>query len=470
MRILKNALWLASTRTTGDVASFLLFTVISRIFGPAGTGEYSYAFALANLLGQVSAAGYEDYGVRAYVCAAGAERAHVWHRMLSTTLLQIAVAMVVLCGLLLGGAQRFAAPAVVIELTVYFVSYCLSRVLFVPSMAQQHMKGPALIDCAFRTLAVLSALALILGLHAPLPIALLGFPVAGLTLAYCAFVTGRRHAGSVHWRSSRSELLHTLRQVAPFAATELLYLFYARADVLLIGVWLGAAGTGLYALDVKFVEVGLLPVVLLGNAAYPALGRMAAQRSPHLARSARDLIMAGFLLTGWLVVGIAAVLPLVVIPLFRARFAAAVPLLVWFAALALAKGMETTLCRVMYSVGRQATYVRNLGAGTLVIIVLNVVLIPRFGLEGAVWAAIASTTGVGLACVVALRSHVRTLDIAIAAGRTVLALALTAAALAFAEWQGLSGWHRAALAALLVGLAPDTRRGSLFGHTHPDVT
>jgi O-antigen/teichoic acid export membrane protein len=187
----------------------------------------------------------------------------------------------------------------------------------------------------------------------------------------------------------------------------------------------------------------------------------------------QDFVHAGFLLTAWLAIGVAVVVPLLLVPVFGERFAPAVPLLTLFAALALAKGAETTLCRVLYSVGRQAAYVRNLGLGTILIIALNILLIPRFGLRAA--AAVLSTTSVALACVYTLRSYVRPQRLAGAALRTGAALALVAAANALAQWQGLGAAPRALIATLLFplaafasGLVPSTRRGSLFGHTHGD--
>ena len=476
MKVLKNALWLAAGRTLADAASFLLVIVISRHFGPPGTGEYSYAFALANLVGQLSAAGYEEYGIRAYACAAESERRALWWRILRTQALQLALALIVFAVLLLSGIQGFARVTVVVELTIYYVGWCVARVLFIPCMALQQMRRPALIDLGCRLFAAGTAAALIVTTGAPLPIALLGFPLAGGALILLSWRGGQRlaHLSRPNWSTAGTASL--LREVFPFAASELLYLFYARADVLLIAFWLGAAGTGLYALNVKFVEMGLIPVALLGSAVYPTLGRLAVARSPHLARAAQDFVHAGFLLTGWLAIGIAVVLPLLLVPVFGARFAPAVPLLTLFAALALAKGAETTLCRVLYSVGRQGAYVRNLGLGTVLIIALNILLIPRFGLRGAAAAAVLSTLSVALACVYSLRSYVRPHRLAGAALRTGAALALVAGANAIAQWQGLSAAPRALIAALLFplaafasGLVPSTRRGSLFGHTHGDL-
>jgi O-antigen/teichoic acid export membrane protein len=50
MKVISNAFWLSFGRIAADLLSFVLFAAISRTFGPSGTGEYSYAFAIATLM------------------------------------------------------------------------------------------------------------------------------------------------------------------------------------------------------------------------------------------------------------------------------------------------------------------------------------------------------------------------------------------------------------------------------------
>jgi len=69
MRVLINAFWLSFSRIAADLLSFVLFAVIARTFGPTGTGQYSYGFAVGTLVALISTSGFEDYGIRQYACA-----------------------------------------------------------------------------------------------------------------------------------------------------------------------------------------------------------------------------------------------------------------------------------------------------------------------------------------------------------------------------------------------------------------
>ena len=97
MRAISNALWLSFSRVLADVLSFLLFVGIARDFGPGGTGQYSYAFAIGALVALAAASGFEEFGIREYVQSAPAARASVWSNIVTTQCAQLAIA---LCGFL----------------------------------------------------------------------------------------------------------------------------------------------------------------------------------------------------------------------------------------------------------------------------------------------------------------------------------------------------------------------------------
>lgn len=469
MKIIKNAIWLTGARGFADIASFLLFTVISRAFGPAGTGEYSYAFAVGNLVALIGSSGLEEYGIREYASAVVVDRQRLWRNLVSTQVRQLMAAAIFLCLFLLSGINHSARPSVLLESVLFFIGWYVARTLFVPSMALQLMRLPAMTDLSFRLIAILLAIGLVLFLQLSLPVALIGFPAAGLAMAGVALFSARRLAGMPHVNAAWPALRTTFRGTLPFATTEVLNQFYARADLLLIAAWLSAGSVGLYAIGVKFVEVGLLPLLLLGTAVYPVIGRLARAPTPLLSQVTRDFVFLIALLTGWLAVGIATLLPLLIEPVFGRDFSPVIELLPWFAMFALTKGAEVALYRLLFCFGRQSWYAGTLGLGTVVIVALNLVLIPKFALLGAIAAAIASTAVVNIGCLYGLRGHVSLSAFASAAARVSLALALTSLVYLSAEDLSLNLWLRALsccaaypLAALLVGLLPDWRHGPLF--------
>src|SRR5215469_7028770 len=277
MRVFRNAFWLTSGRVTGDVASFALFVAISRSFGPATTGEYSFAFALASFLAFLACAGFDECGTSLYARATDeAARRRLWSDILTAQYVQLACAVVcfAIFVALTGGLR--ARPSVILELSALLTCQYLARTFFIPSMASQSMKAPALTDFVCRFGAIAFALAGIWAGQTSLPVLLAGFPVAGALLVVLAARNASAHGVSLLPHGDVRRVAQMLRSTSTFTGCELLGQFYARTDFLLIAFLLGNAEVGLYATNMKFVEYGVLPLFLLGIAAYPSLTRAAA--------------------------------------------------------------------------------------------------------------------------------------------------------------------------------------------------
>ena len=307
MRVITNAFWLSFSRIGADLLSFVLFAAISRSFGPAGTGEYSYAFAVATLVALAVTAGFEDYGIRQYARTSEEQRPRLWQNLLSTQCVQLLLVCVAFAIFLVATPMTATRQVVVLELSIYVVGWTISYTFFIPSLASQAMAGPALMDLACRMSAILYALVLPLFGHFSLPLLLAGFPLAGLALAALALRSASRHGASLGVNLSWRGVTSTWRATSAFAGSEILNQFYARADLLLIAYFLGTASVGLYATDIKFVEVGILPLVLLGTAAYPLLSSHAAREPDAFRLSARDFTRIVFFASGWLAVLIGCV-------------------------------------------------------------------------------------------------------------------------------------------------------------------
>jgi O-antigen/teichoic acid export membrane protein len=471
MKVLTNAFWLSSCRILADLLSFALITVISRAFGPAGTGDYSYAFAVGTLVAMISTSGFEDYGIRQYARAAPSERPQLWRDILSAQCAQLALGALAFGLFALVGIIRASNVVVVLELSIYVVGWTISRTFFVPAMAAQSMVRPAFTDLACRVTAIVSALLLALFVRPSLPWTLAVLPLAGVTLAALALANAASRGAPLRPGRSLRRIVMTLRGTMPFAGSDVLNQFYARADLLLIAYFLGDANVGLYAIDIKFVEVGLLPLILLGTAAYPLLSTHAARDATTFGHAARDFMRLLFFLTGWLSIGILYLVPLIIVPLFGAKFAPAVPLLPWVALFALMKGGEATFYRLLYAARRQTLYCLTLLVGTILIVTLNFELIPAYGLVGALGAAIVSTAVIDTLAGSGLARQIGTGALLGCALRLIAAVAFTIGCCWGAQRLGLPE-HTAQIAAcavypligLLLGLVPHPRHSLLLRH------
>jgi len=470
MIVIKNTVWLSVCRIAADLSGLVLFTVISRRYGPMGTGEYSYAFALGAFIAILATSGIEQYGVRQLSCLKDPQaRSDVWQSLLVTQTIQLALGLLILGAVMLVAGTSRASPLVILELTIFLVGWGLSRTLYVPASAAQAMVAPAFTELGCRLAGTVVALALCLYKSIPLAVILAGFPIAGLVLVGFSLRNATFHGAKIGFHARWQEVLDIVRGAAPFTVCEALGQFYMRVDLLLIVFLLGKANGGWYATDIKIVEVGLMPLVLLGTAAYPVLSRSAAHGAEEFAPLSRDFFRSVLFASGWLAVGLYCLAPLVLTRLLGNAFQPAGRLLPLFAVLAIFKGVEVVLYRLLYAVNKQNTYLGALALGTALIVLLNYTLIPRFGAVGAVFAVLLSSAVVNLLCAFALRHDIarslfgkNVVRLAFVMGVTVLAV-FGLRALELGAWQvGIAGCVLFPLAALVSGLFPNPRKSPLF--------
>jgi PST family polysaccharide transporter len=398
-----NAAWLTITRLAADLLSFLLFIAIARHFGPSGTGVYSYSFAVAALVSVVGGLGLDMYAIREFARLDPTTHPSLLAGLLATQAVAVAAALAGLSVYLLVTRPGTATAVAMVLLSVHLLSFAIARTLFAPAFARQQMAAPAVAELACRAGAILAALVVVILLHGPLVIALIGFPVAGLALAAVAARSARRHVRWVAPPASWALIVGTIRVAWPFAASDIVFQVYARADLVLLTLIAGEAVAGIYASGFKFVEVSTMPLSFLSVAAFPELSRLFESDSRGFATFGNGLLRRTLFLGGLLGWGFYFVMPTMIVPLFGHRFDAAVPLMRPLAGLTLLFAAEIVLVRILLAAHLQVARVRLFTIGTLLNVVLNLILIPPFRIGGALAAWILTLTVINLLYVRAIR-------------------------------------------------------------------
>ncbi len=388
MRVARNTAWLTAGRLTGDLLSAVLFVAISRHFGPEGVGRYSYGFAIAGFALVLSTLGLDTYGMRELPRLAPEARPAFMGRLLAT---QLAAAGATAAGVLLylvAAGSPPATAAIVLLLAVHQVALGVGQTLFVPAYAAEAMRLPALAEMLCRASAIGFAILAIVLFGAPLAVGLALFPVAGLALALLGLGSAARRGAaprlSAGWRSIRE----TARTAWPFGASEVVFQLYARADLILLVLIAGEGAAGIYAAGFKFVEVGVMPLYFLGLASFPRLSARFGRDEAGFRGSAAKLVWATLLLGGLLAWTLYFVAPALLVPLLGGRFAAATGVVRLMAALALLSSVEVALVRVLLAAGRQVLRLKLQVAGSALNVLLNLALIPVWGVTGAVIASL----------------------------------------------------------------------------------
>jgi O-antigen/teichoic acid export membrane protein len=165
----------------------------------------------------------------------------------------------------------------------------------------------------------------------------------------------------------------------------LLMLVNLRLDFVILGVLAGPAVVGVYAVASKFAELMRLPATALNYVLYPRFARLGeAAATAEVHRLLRRAAAGTAAMSPVLAAASVITLPVLYGPAFRA---AVLPACILLAGLAV-EGAAAVASAYLCGRGRPGANSWGMGAGALVTVALDLVLIPR---AGAVGAAVASS-------------------------------------------------------------------------------
>ena len=390
LRIARNAVTLTVCRVGADALGLLLFVSISRSLGPAGTGAYSYAFAVATLIFFLTSLGVDTYGVREFVRLPAQRRQAFLAELLGTQLLIILAA---LCGLVVYLAIIRASAdtlAIVASLTAFQLANAFSQTLFVPAMAAQRFNQSAIPLFIGRSLAFVPTAILVQFAHIPLTHAVLAFPVAGLLLLAMAIHRANRDGVSLRPFISRRSAMRVGASLWAFASAEVISQAFPRIGLIVAGTYLGHAPAGMYATGMKLLELTCVPVLFLGIAAFPRLSHLHDTRFPAFQQFAVQLLWVLVLTSGavgWFMYFIA---PHLIVPLLGRAFAGTEHLVELMGLVGIVQAAETVLWPLLLASGQQIARLQFAAVALTCNVVLSIALAPVLGLEGIVWASAVS--------------------------------------------------------------------------------
>ncbi len=368
------------------VTNVALFIIIARWFGPEILGHYSYVIAFLSIGVAIT-----DFGTTTILAM---EFPRHWPDEASdflggymVTRAVLAVASVVLLmvlSLLLAPSQQVAIMVSALALPILGARFfdpifqVFGRPAYSLYLSVAHLFAVAL-SLPLCIIAGIAALPVLLGIY------ILG----GVAYSGMGFALLFRRVRP-HFTNSWRRVLSTLRAAAPIGIAGLFAMLNARMGTLLLEEFAGAREVGLYNAAYRFFDLGVALSVTLSAPLIPLLSRIAAQDRRALLPAYRAVIQD--LLIVFLPLGLLApyVTEPVLILLYGAPYAGAagaLNLLTWsFVLLVLAQATFATLV----ALGKSEFVYWSAALGCAGGYGLGFWLIPRYGVDGAAFAALAS--------------------------------------------------------------------------------
>ena len=388
-QILKNSFWLMTEQGLRVVSGVIVAALIARYLGPDQFGLINYALSIIAFLSGGVGLGLDTIVIRE-LATTPAGRNHI---LGSTVILRVVAGLVAMV----------AAPLIVMLLQPEArLAILLTAImgLTLPLQAIDTLELPfhsilkSRTAVAGRSLGVVGTLvfrtALLIG-RADLVWFAAAFlaekPLGAIVLLRRLRAAGERVRD---WRFDRGVARMLLQQGWPLMISGLIVMVYMRSDQVLITGMLGAAANGLYSAAVRLVEqVFVIPVIFSRSLAPKAIQLDDAAFMPYVRRVAARMVWGGIALA--LILAVASD-PLVRL-LYGAAYAPAVPVL---------RLLSLNIVFLAYTAARSMIVLRlnlfrfdtvYIGISAAANVGLNYLLIPRYGIEGAVVGSLFAQAG-----------------------------------------------------------------------------
>jgi O-antigen/teichoic acid export membrane protein len=172
----------------------------------------------------------------------------------------------------------------------------------------------------------------------------------------------------------------------PFALNLILATLYFQIDTLIVGQILNLEEVGFYQAAIRLVMATIPVAMILINAFYPRLVRAYDPEARKFITSDHQKMLAALLVLGIAGAILFNILAQPIINLiYGPKMLASVPILQIFALVLVFRFMAGGYAVLLIARGQQIVLVWAAGSATVVNVVLNLVLIPRFGIAGSAW-------------------------------------------------------------------------------------
>ena len=364
----------------------VLFIVLAHVWGPERFGTFMYPFTIAGILVKVVDYGFllqvaRDLGRRPSESHATMSRAHGAKLVLAIPAAAAAYAIAVL----LPGDRSFGTLLAILLADAVINSF--AQLINIPLRAHRRFDEEARIAAMGNAVVFMAVSATVITGYGPLAAAAVMAGSRGICLML-AFGAYRRLLGTAPDAIvERGSLRTALWQGLPFGVHATVGTLNMQLDTLMVQRYLGAESVGLYQAGMRILLGSLLVADALNSVYLSAMARSSHDRPALMKlgeRMTRQLITVGLLGFGCILVAG----PWMVRLLFGGRYDALTPLLPLFGLLAFIRYAGVSYGTLLTLADRQAVRVVAVSVVMVVGLALNAVLIPRFGLTGAVSAAI----------------------------------------------------------------------------------
>jgi O-antigen/teichoic acid export membrane protein len=387
-RLIKNSAWLFGAEASSKIIGLATQIIAARYLGDKGYGSYSLAFALSGIFTV-----FLDMGLSIYICKQVSHYPEKANRYLKSVfglkkILALPVVGALICLVLLMPGES-EIQVVVCAIGLALVVNGFTEMYLAVFRAFEWMSLVCVLLVVQRALFfALGFISLFMG-YQVVPFAILFLVVSVFSLILARWNMKKRSEGEkplLDWGLSKTILKKSL----PVCGIFLFSYIYFRIDVVLVYFLIGDAETGWYNAAFKWVEVLALLVASIRSALFPTLSRVYSDPGNQFQSICKEAVRYLFFIGIPLTVGTIALAPELVKLLYGDLYEMSVQILQIMMLGFFLICVNEFVIYLLLSADRFSEMLKVVLLGSVLNIVLNILVIPEWGVIGA--AAVAGLT------------------------------------------------------------------------------
>jgi len=380
--------WMFFTKIAGMVISFLTTAYIARNLGPTNYGELSYAVSFVSIFSFISVLGIDQVLYRDIVKFPEKKNEYLGSALalrLGASL--IAIVLCVSFAFWISPKDVSLFLIFLLSITFIFNSFQIISYEFQADVKSKHISIFAILVTL-----ILNILKVIVIANNKGVLYLAGVLVLESIFYMFGFLYFRTKIyGTIkEWSYNKDVTKSMLKDSWPFMFTSAFALIYSRIDQVIIKNMIGASSVGLYDAAVRLSEVWYFIPTIISSTLFPAIMNAKKVSVESFHKRLKSLALLLFVISVGIALPMTLFAHLIITTVFGAAFAGATIILQIYIWSNLFTSLNSVVSYYLIAENFKKTLFFSTFAGMVTNVILNIYLIPIYGMSGAAYATLIS--------------------------------------------------------------------------------
>jgi O-antigen/teichoic acid export membrane protein len=387
--VIKNTFWLFVSEASGRLLKIGLIVYAARVLGANGWGVFSYAMSIGSLMMIFSDIGIGNLLTREII------KKNQDYKSFASSASFIKIVISFISAILI----LFISPYLsnikganilfpMIAITLFFGSItdlCLSI-----NRASEKMEKEMIVKFIMNTSIIVLGILLLIIKPEPESIAI-AYAIGSIIGFIIILLIIKNDIKKIFSKINIKTIMIVLKTSIPFAIIGLIANIMSNTDIYMLGIWKNATEIGLYSSVQRIQQFTLIIPSMIATAIFPIMSKLANNDNDKFKTITEQSISIVFLIGIPIALG-GMILADQIIPLiFGLGYINAIPILQILILILIFSFPFTLLSNAIFAYNKQKSLILVYLLGMIINIILNILLIPKFGAIGASLSVLIST-------------------------------------------------------------------------------